>query len=131
MTAAPTWPWKGPGETLSFYWQQNGAKAWHLEGIPGSAGSDEAPGITTMNHGSGDGVCVLEGLYVFCAVNGTAAWQYHGPHNLFLFAGSGSSITENNGSDNIAIFAEGGDLLFLWDDSNGTYHQELVDPDPT
>jgi len=32
----------------------------------------------------------------------------------------------NNGSVNIAVFASSGDPDFYWQDSSGTFHQEVV-----
>jgi hypothetical protein len=123
----------GPGG-LDFYWQANGTTAWHPELITTEdPGDNAAPSITTMNHGSGDGVCVLAPyLAEYCAINGTATWQAYIPcqPNCQLLAGSDPVITENNGSDNIAIFSVLGDLLFYWDDSSGG-HEELVAPDVT
>jgi hypothetical protein len=123
----------GP-DGLDFYWQANGTTAWHPELITGEdPGDNAAPSITTMNHGSGDGVCVLAPyLAEYCAINGTANWQAFIPcqPNCQLLAGSDPVITENNGSDNIAIFSINGDLLFYWDDSSGG-HEELVASDVT
>ncbi len=81
-----------------------------------------------MNHGSGDGVCVLAPYLIeYCAINGSANWQAYLPcqPNCKLGAGSDPVITENKASDNIAIFSVDGDLLFYWDDSSGG-HEELV-----
>jgi hypothetical protein len=125
---------QGPRNSLDFYWQANGTTAWHPELITTEdPGDNAAPSITTMNHGSGDGVCVLAPyLAEYCAINGTATWQAYIPcqPNCQLLAGSDPVITENNGSDNIAIFSVLGDLLFYWDDSSGG-HEELVAPDVT
>ena len=37
------------------------------------------------------------------------------------------SITMNDGSVNIAVEGEPGDLWFFWQDSSGAFHQETVD----
>jgi hypothetical protein len=83
-----------------------------------------------MNHGSGDGVCVVSpNLVDYCAVNGTTNWQSSIPclPTCQFFSGSAPVITENNGSDNIAIFTvTGGYLFFYWSDSTGTFHKETV-----
>jgi hypothetical protein len=44
-----------------------------------------------------------------------------------FFSGSAPVITENNGSDNIAIFTvTGGYLFFYWSDSIRVFHKEVV-----
>jgi hypothetical protein len=121
---------EGAGGSLDFYWQVNDTTPWHPEVVQAD-GIDGPSAITTMNHGSGDGVCLLTpDLVEYCAVNGSPDWQVNGPRGL-LFTGSDPAITENDGSDNLAIFAAAGDLLFFWDDSSGTFHSEVVDSDPT
>jgi hypothetical protein len=40
---------------------------------------------------------------------------------------SNASITVNNGSVNIAVEGESGDLWFFWEDSSGAFDQETVD----
>ena len=44
---------------------------------------------------------------------------------------SNPSITVNNGSVNIAVEGDTGDLWFYWEDSSGAFHQETVTPLPT
>jgi hypothetical protein len=56
--------------------------------------------------------------------------ELHPSPNCQILAGSDPVITENNGTDNIAIFSVNGDLLFYWDDSSGG-HEELVASDVT
>jgi hypothetical protein len=106
---------------------------WHPVVLTASE-DDEAPAITTMNHGSGEGVCVLAELVDYCTANGDSSWQVGLAEGSFVkgtffFTGSAEAITENNGSENIAVFAAGGEPVFLWDDSSRTFHSEVVDPD--
>jgi hypothetical protein len=118
----------GPNETVDFYWQQNGTTPWHPEVIASGVGSPEDPDITTMNHGSGDGVCVTEGEAVWCAVDGSANWAFTSP-GMWL-PGSDMAITENGSSDNVALYyCCSPRLTFFWDDSSGNWHGETVDND--
>ena len=66
---------------------------------------------------------------------GVSTWITHllqqqystNPCRCQILSGSAPVITENNGSDNIAIFtASGGYLFFYWSDSTGTFHKEVV-----
>lgn len=119
----------GPNGDLDFYWQQNVTLPWDnpVEVID-QTGSQEDPGITTMNHGSGDGVCVTSSEVVWCAVDGSAHWAISSPE--VLIPGSDSAITENGSSDNIAwYYCCGPELFFSWDDTSGTWHDETVDND--
>jgi hypothetical protein len=75
-------------------------------------------------------VCVVTQEQVeYCALNGTASWQESVPcsPDCLLLNRQDAVITENDGSDNIAISSYGGDTVyFYWSDSSGTFHQEVV-----
>ena len=66
------------------------------------------------------------GPYEYCSINGSGAWGAQNPRTVV--PGSDPSITANDGLNNIAMFGFTGGLYFYWEDSNGGWHQETVDP---
>jgi hypothetical protein len=118
---------QGPNESTDFYWQTNGTTPWNPGTIPDDVGAS-TPSITTMNHGSGDGVCVTQILLVECTVNGSGTWQPAAQLDQRLyFTGSDSSISEHNGGDILAVYSLTGYLTFFWDNNGGTLTLETVD----
>jgi hypothetical protein len=122
---------EGPGSTLDFYWQQNGTTRWHPETIPG-ADAVSAPSITTYTDEDGQdwaGVVAqgpLDSLLNYVNANGSGIWLPQVVSDFFFAAGSAPTVTNNNGSENIAAFGASGNLLFYGPGSNGVWQQEVV-----
>jgi hypothetical protein len=125
----------GPRNVLDFYWQTNGTSQWHPEEVKGSAVYGP-PAITTDYAGGVDGVDVVaqgQSTALTTYTDNNGPWQANAVHGSGTssaqgVAGSAATVTENNGSENIAVFAPNGDLDFYWRDSNGTFQKELVSP---
>ena len=125
---------QGWDNSLDFYWQQNDTPAWNLQVVdPGDSlfggppGDDGPPAITTYSDGVDDAVKVLaQGTFLteWTAFNGGGNWSWQ--HVNTDFAYSAATITENNGSDNIAVFGNGGELDFYWLDDRGAFQKEVV-----
>jgi hypothetical protein len=125
---------QGPRNSLDFYWQQNDTSAWNLQVVdPGDSlfggppGDDGPPAITTYSDGFDDAVKVLaQGVFLteWTAFNGGGNWSWQHVNTDFAYAGA--TITENNGSDNIAVFGNGGELDFYWLDDKGAFQKEVV-----
>jgi hypothetical protein len=117
----------------TFYWVVNGSTAWAPSKMP--TGDTSASSIVAYP-GSPGGVHVAArdlfgSLVENTDVNGSGTWQFTvvtgGSPTKEGIDGSVPSIAMNAGSVNIAIEDTSGNLDFWWQDSSGTFHQELVD----
>jgi hypothetical protein len=121
---------EGSGNLLDFYWQVNGTTPWNLVYVP--YGQVYGPPAITpfVYDGTTDEVHIvapslLNGLTDYAAADGSDIWQALGVDGLGI-AGSAATVTENNGSENIAVFAPSGELDFYWTNSTGAYQKEVV-----
>ena len=94
------------------------------------------PGAVPPHPGKPGGVDVVAAelfgyMGVSSSVGGSGTWTSTQVINGGLSdpgkTASNPSITVNNGSVNIAVEGESGDLWFFWEDSSGAFHQETVD----
>ena len=115
---------------LDFYWQQNGHTGWNPEIV---AGSDvvSRPAIVAENGGV-DVVAptTSDALWNYEEANGSSVWQAQavdtGIGDPEGAVGSPASVTDNNGSENIAVFDATGNLVFYWRDSSGAFWKETI-----
>ena len=124
---------EGPSNSLDFYWAVNGSPTWNADPMPGG---DVSQSSIVAYPGSPGGVHVVaRELFGALAdqtdVNGSGTWQYTTVCGQGLFnpecAVSAPSATMNGGLLNIADEDASGNLNFFWQDSSGTFHEELVD----
>jgi hypothetical protein len=121
------------GFESTFYWAFNGNSTWTASKMPG--GDDTASSIVAYP-GNPGGVHVVAGelfgyMDVSTNVNGSGTWTsvdvIQGAPSAPGKTAGNPSITMNDGSVNIAVEGEPGDLWFFWQDSSGAFHQETVD----
>jgi hypothetical protein len=121
------------GFESTFYWAFNGSSTWTASKMPGG---DDTPSSIVAYPGNPGGVHVVAAeifgyMDVSTNVNGSGTWTstnvINGAPSAPGKVASNPSITMNDGSVNIAVEGETGDLWFFWQDSSGTFHQETVD----
>jgi hypothetical protein len=124
------------------WWAANGSSTWTPSAKPGGDDTLSSivsyPGIPAVppHPGKQGGVDVataeLSGyMGVSSSVGGSGTWTstqvISGPLSAPVHVSSNPSTTLNNGSVNIAVEGQTGDLWFYWEDSSGAFHQETVD----
>ena len=117
----------------TFYWAFNGSSTWTASKMPGG---DDTPSSIVAYPGNPGGVHVVAAelfgyMDVSTNVNGSGTWTsvdvIQGAPSAPGKTAGNPSITMNDGSVNIAVEGEPGDLWFFWQDSSGAFHQETVD----
>src|ERR1700691_1035153 len=125
------------------WWATNGSSTWTPSAMPDGDDTPSSivsyPGIPAnpprypgKAGGVDDVTAELSGyMGVSSSVGGSGTWTSTQVINGGLSdpdkTASNPSITVNNGSVNIAVEGESGDLWFYWEDSSGSFHQETVD----
>jgi hypothetical protein len=125
------------------WWATNGSSTWTASAMPDGDDTPSSivsypgiPAIPPRYPGKPGGVDVVAAelfgyMGVSSSVGGSGTWNSTQVINGALSdpdkTASNPSITVNNGSVNIAVEGETGDLWFYWEDSSGAFHQETVD----
>src|SRR5579859_1866350 len=121
---------QGPGNSLMFYWQVNGASGWNVETVAGAGTTFSAP---SMNVDGNDVNIAVQGpdhsLMFYWTFNGSGTWHTETVGGA-LTAAQGPSLAVDGNTFYIAVVHSFGGLDVWYDTiGTGTWHQELVGQD--